>query len=85
MTTPEEIKNAKTLWQNPQFLAETFLNEEYVHCVGEMLGKHQAYYTLRYWHEDWYLYDGGCYHLVATDTDLANRSGGHHPYTCLMI
>jgi P4 family phage/plasmid primase-like protien len=72
MSTLEEIKNAKKLWQNPQFLAETFLNEEYILCIGDMLGKHETYCRLRYWHEDWFVYHDGRYHPVALDTVKAN-------------
>jgi len=72
MSTPEEVNHARRIWQNPQFLAETFLNEDYSMCIGEMLGKHEAYYTLRYWHEDWFVYDGGRYRQVAVDTVRAN-------------
>lgn len=56
---------------DPYNLALSFLND-YVHVDGDMLGKHQSYFTVRKWRGEYYVWRDGRYRRVSDDTVRAN-------------
>ncbi len=56
---------------DPYNLALSFLND-YVHIDGDMLGKHESYFTVRKWRGEYYHWRDGRYQRISDDTLSAN-------------
>jgi len=56
---------------NPYNLALGFLND-YIHVDGDLLGKHESYFTVRKWREEYYVWRDGRYRRVSDDMVRAN-------------
>ncbi len=59
---------------DPVLLANSFLQEDdcYIHIVGDVLGKHENFYTLRKWRGEYFLWRGGSYRHVSDDAVTVN-------------
>lgn len=70
--TRRERKAERARCADPALLAKSFLTDGYIHVVGDVLGKHETFYTVRKWRGEYYAWKDGCYRRVSDDTVRAN-------------
>lgn len=57
--------------RDPYNLALSFL-DDYIHVHGDMLGKHESFFTVRKWRGEYYVWKDGRYQRISDDTLQAN-------------
>jgi P4 family phage/plasmid primase-like protien len=75
-TTTKDVTAAKAEIAracDPYNLALSFLND-YVHIDGDILGKHESYFTVRKWRGEYFHWRDGRYQRISDDTLSANTT-----------